>query len=278
MLKACLCAALLASALLAPAASAQDAYGRTGRMFTAAPRNTDASYVRIMRRYRPYDWTGLYFGANLGGLSSTAAFDWVPDPAGFPNAAADLTTASTGSSSNWALIGGGEIGANWQVDNHYVVGIEADYGVLRLKQSRADNLARFGFASSPLAESMDLDGIATVRGRLGYAFDRLLIYATGGVAFAHFKYRDSIAFGASGTNNTASLDTWSTAAVYGGGIEYALAGNWTAKIGYLHTEIGDPTSSRNSDPVAFPAAGIVHNHNARIDIVRFGLDYKFGGN
>lgn len=275
MSRAVLYAALFASVALVPAASAQTAYGRTARTLTAAPRNSDDTYVRILRRYRPYDWTGLYFGANLGGLSSTAAFNWAPDSAGFPGSAADMATASTDSLTNWALIGGGEVGANWQVDN-YVLGVEADYGVLRLKQSRNDNLARFGFASSPLAESMELDGIATVRGRLGYAFDRLLVYATGGIAFAHIKSRDSIAFSFSGTSNSAALDTWSTAAVYGGGLEYALAGNWTAKIGYLHTEIGDPSSSRNSDPVGFPLSTIVHNHTARIDIVRFGLDYKFG--
>lgn len=259
-------------------AHADDGSGRTVRWITSQPRSGggEDAYVRILRRNRPYDWTGLYFGASVGGALNTNAYSWEPNAPGFPNSAADIVTASTGSSSDKVLIAGGDIGLNWQVDQ-WVYGIEADYGVLRLKEQRSDNLARFGFANSPLAQSMDIDGIATARGRLGYAFDRLMIYATGGVAFAETHYRDTITFGASGTTNAASQDSWMIAPVYGGGVEYAMTKNWIAKVSYLHTEIGATSfTSTNSNPALFPVSTIVHRHaDASIDIVRFGLGYKF---
>lgn len=260
------------------ACSAADAFAddpyRASRWITASPR---PDLVRVYRRQQVYNWTGYYIGASVGGAVSSTAFDWTANPAGFPISAADLVAASIGSAGASSAIGGGEIGVNLQAGS-FVVGLEADYGFLHLKHTRTDNLARFGYANSPLEESVDIDGIATVRGRLGYAFDRLLIYGTAGIAFAHLNYRDAVFFGSTATTNGVSRDIWENGVVFGGGVEWALGKNWTTKVSYLHTEIAPTTLfSTNSNAIVFPSSTIAHHHaDTKIDMLRLGLDYKFG--
>jgi outer membrane immunogenic protein len=97
--------------------------------------------------------------------------------------------------------------------------------------------------------------LATVRGRLGYAMDRFMPYVTGGAAFGDVK--TSIA----GIGDTTTTRTGWTA---GGGLEMAIAGPWTAKLEYLHVDLG------NAD-TALPGTSA----NFRSEIVRAGLNYRF---
>jgi outer membrane immunogenic protein len=98
------------------------------------------------------------------------------------------------------------------------------------------------------------DWLGTVRGRLGYAIDRFMPYVTGGAAFGNIK--NSV--DALGSSNETKAG-W----VLGGGIEAAITGPWTAKVEYLHVDLG--------------RGGSVLGTNARFDanIVRAGLNYRF---
>jgi outer membrane immunogenic protein len=93
-----------------------------------------------------------------------------------------------------------------------------------------------------------------VRGRLGYAFDRFMPYVTGGGAFGDIK--TSI----SGVDTTTTRAGWTL----GGGVEFAIAGPWTAKVEYLHVDLG---SASTADPLT--------DANFHADIVRGGINYRF---
>ena len=99
----------------------------------------------------------------------------------------------------------------------------------------------------------------TVRGRVGYAFDRFLPYFTGGLAFGDVE--------ANRTGFAGSKDTnagWTV----GVGIEGVIAGNWTAKVEYLYADLGDTTCSA-------VACGTATNVDLQLNILRGGLNYRF---
>jgi len=173
-----------------------------------------------------FSWTGFYLGGNVGGAwgSGEDALDLLGlEPSGF--------------------IGGGQLGYNVQLDNNIVIGIEAD-----IQGSDVSDTA-FGVESK-------MDYFGTVRGRIGYAFDHILPYFTGGWAWGHNKVTDQ--FTGFETSNT--LSGWTI----GGGVEYAFTNNWTVKAEYLYMDLGsDYYDSIGAD------AGLTAN------VVRAGLNYKF---
>jgi outer membrane immunogenic protein len=113
--------------------------------------------------------------------------------------------------------------------------------------------------------SSRLNALGTIRGRLGWAFDRALLYGTGGVAFADLKDQlsdQAIPF----TATPGSSETGWTA---GGGVEYALTDHWTAKAEYLHVGF----SQRNATDSA--GLGYRFAYKDKLDIGRVGVNYKF---
>ena len=116
------------------------------------------------------------------------------------------------------FIGGGQVGANWQI-NTLVLGIEGDFDWTGLKGSGHDLVGN--------TINTNTQWTSTVTGRAGVAFDRLLIYGKGGVAFAHDNDSLNDIFG-----STASASATRTGWTAGAGLEYAFAPNWSAKIEY----------------------------------------------
>jgi outer membrane immunogenic protein len=116
-----------------------------------------------------------------------------------------------------------------------------------------------------------------VRGRIGWAIDRSLLYVTGGLAVATIKTIDT--FNAVGgtivntTQNTTTRAGWTV----GGGWEYAFAGsNWSAKAEYLFADLGTFDTTIPSTP-GFPNSDVAVHHKYTENIARFGLNYRFGG-
>ena len=103
----------------------------------------------------------------------------------------------------------------------------------------------------------DINGFGTLRARLGYAFDRAMIYGTGGLAFTNTE----LSLSAGGAS--VSDDDWSTGWTLGGGVEWAFMSNWSAKLEYLYVDLGE------SDTVLGGQADFNTN------IVRAGLNYRF---
>ena len=123
------------------------------------------------------------------------------------------------------------------------------------------------FVAVPVTYSSRVDWLATLRGRLGLAFDHVLIYGTGGVAFADVK--DAVDLSAFPLSSSLSPGSGVTGWTAGGGIEYAFAQHWTAKVEYLHVGFPDRTAIQ---PV-FP--GYVFQFKDSLDIGRVGINYKF---
>jgi outer membrane immunogenic protein len=120
-----------------------------------------------------------------------------------------------------------------------------------------------------------LDWLFTFRGRLGYSFGRVLPYITGGLAYGQIE-SSAVAvltgFGPpldgtyTGSDRQRHLG-W----VAGGGMEFALSSNWSGRIEYLHVDLGQ--ESYQALPAIDP---VTRTHDASFDIVRAGINYRFG--
>jgi outer membrane immunogenic protein len=147
---------------------------------------------------------------------------------------------------------GGTVGYNWQFGT-WVLGIEGDIDWADIKGSK-------GTALCPGGCSTENTWLGTARGRLGYAFDRWMPYITGGAAFGDVTANNP---GFPGASNTQV--GWAA----GAGVEFAIAGNWTAKVEYLHYDLGSfncgvSCNGFASDNVKFNA-----------DAVRGGINFRF---
>jgi outer membrane immunogenic protein len=192
-----------------------------------------------------YNWTGIYVGGNLGG--------------GFANSSwSDPFTAGTNTFNKGGFIGGGQIGGNLQY-NWLVVGIEGDFDWTGLKGSGTDSAGN--------AINTQTQWTSTVTGRVGAAFDRLLVYGKGGVAFADDKSTLNDTFG--GSANTTLTRTGWTAGV---GLEYAFYQNWSAKVEYDYLGFGSQTLSLPT--AAFPTYSTSASLN--VQEVKAGINFKFG--
>jgi outer membrane immunogenic protein len=199
-----------------------------------------------------YDWTGLYVGA-------VAAGGW-----GHSEHCDPLTGCAAGSAdfniSGW--LAGATVGYNWQWTN-WVFGAEVDWSWGKIKGSVPTGIFDCGSGGTCNTE---ISSVATVRGRFGYAFDRLLPYVTAGAAFTHVHASDG------GTNFFIDDSTTKTSFVWGGGVEYAFAPQWSAKLEYLRVEdIGDFTYGHVT---GICACFLTDTH---YELVRLGVNYRLGG-
>jgi outer membrane immunogenic protein len=268
-----------ATALMAGAASAADLPRRAAPppVFTPVP---------------VFTWTGAYFGINAGyafdasSRSNNATFTV---PGAFTASGAPVL-ASFGNRSQDGFSGGGQIGYNFQLTpgSGVVIGIEADAQYLDFGRSRnnafvSGALAPGYYLTDPRGLS-SLDFFGTVRGRLGYAFDRTLVYGTGGFAYGSGSADRS--FGGFAGN-----DSFRTGYAVGGGIEYALptdsflnffrSSAVTLKVEGLYVNLDRNT--RNQGAFVINAASNVPafyspvgRRSDEFAVVRAGLNYKFG--
>lgn len=158
-----------------------------------------------------------------------------------------------------------------------VIGVEADAAYTDLNSGRGFTGTN-GFGSTIGTRT---DFVGTARGRLGVAFDRLLVYGTGG--FAYGGVRDNVQFrnGAGAAVFTGNQNKIQTGYAYGGGVEYALpttsfvnvfgSSAVTLKAEYLHYDLGRSSFGVNGAAGSFTARDRVTG-----DLVRAGLNFKFG--
>jgi outer membrane immunogenic protein len=180
------------------------------------------------------------------------------------------------------VTGGGEIGCNFQ-SGSFVYGIEGDWEYTGLSASRlATSVGTALIVPGAISESWKSSWLATVRGRAGFAVDRVLFYGTGGLALANVKYFDQNCFGVlAGVPgcNTATSSNTKAGWVAGAGIEWAVGGNWSIKGEFLYVDLGKATNTSLFAPNVgvnpFPNAFITHNHHLTENILRAGLNYRF---
>lgn len=175
-----------------------------------------------------YNWSGFYIGGHVGAKWADHDGDIFLDNAvGFTPLG--LAGFGNGGEDETAFKGGGQIGFNWQAGG-WVFGIEGDFS--------ATSLERTFVCCGPLVPpntfvvgdtfSVKNDWQASVRGRLGYAWDRFLVYGTGGVAFANLEATVALV-GVPGFFSASDTLTGWTA---GGGIEFGLWDNWSLGVEY----------------------------------------------
>ena len=226
-----------------------------------------------------YSWTGFYIGANVGYGWGGADTEFEPLPQ--PNfAASEATTLHPDPD---GVIGGGQIGFNWQW-NWLVLGAEADFQGSGMDGTEVVSpiIDAFGAASGPdtfWSARERTDWFGTVRGRIGFApFCRLLVYGTGGFAYGNVHYSADTDFAPNGSFYPLSIDNTKTGWTAGGGLEYALTHHWSLKIEYLHYDLGPQQGTVfEHDPNG--AVGtfyhVHYNWDTTADMVRGGVNFKF---
>ena len=184
-----------------------------------------------------YNWTGFYIGINGGGGFGRS--EW-SDPFG---------TASANTSGGLA---GGTIGYNYQA-GPWVFGVEGDGDWSGIKGT-----ASAGICAGTSCETRN-DWLATARGRVGYAFNRVLPYITAGGAFGDVKMT------AAGLGSETDTQAGWTA---GGGVEVGLSGPWSAKVEYLYVDLGKANCSAAT-------CGTSTDVSFHTNVVRAGINYRF---
>lgn len=166
-----------------------------------------------------YSWAGVYAGVNIG-------YEW-----------GDVSNTAASPS---GVAGGGQLGYNWQI-GQFVVGGEAD-----IQLSAADDTFAPWKFSNPW--------FGTVRGRLGYAFNNILVYGTVGLAYGGV------------TANRGGLEESKTEVGWtgGAGVEVGLNPNWSARLEYLYMDLGSSTYTLTGTSHAFDAS-----------LLRLGVNYHF---
>lgn len=197
---------------------------------------TTASAADLPRQYTKapayappvgYNWTGLYIGVNAG-------YGWASDDN------AD------------GFVGGGQIGYNWQgAGSPWVFGIEADY------QGNDQDTTTVSGAATATAR---IRSFGTVRGRVGYAWDRFMVYGTGGFAYQN----NSVDLTVGGV--TASSTGYDSGYAVGGGIEWAAWDRFSFGVEYLYVGVQDRSVS---------VGAVTATANLDNNIVRAKLNYRF---
>jgi outer membrane immunogenic protein len=191
-----------------------------------------APYYKAPAYVPAYNWSGFYIGINGGGGWGTTKW----------------TTPGSFDTSGGLV--GGTIGYNYQM-NQVVLGIEGD-------ADWADINGSVTSAVCPLGCKTSDSWLSTVRGRLGYAGDRFMPYVTGGLAVGDIK---------ASVPGLASTDTTNAGWTVGGGIEFAIAGHWTAKAEYLYVDLGNITVPVTGAPT--------QNVTFTSNLFRGGINYRF---
>jgi outer membrane immunogenic protein len=225
-----------------------------------------------------FNWTGFYLGGNIG-------YSWgrSSDASTLTNTAGTALFASTGTTDLNGVVGGGQIGYNWQIQN-FVWGLEADIQGTNEKGTR-NFLCPAGICTPPAilapvagisaALGQKIDWFGTVRGRAGILVTpAVLLYATGGLAYGEVNTGETIAALAPFSTNATNVG-WTA----GAGIEGAIGGNWTARLEYLYVDLGKVNGSFLTTIGAFGGGVLSANYSSHItdNIVRVGINYKFGG-
>ena len=204
-------------------------------------------------------WCGFYIGANVGGSWGDGRSTF--DAPGFGAFFSDTTHPD-------GVIGGGQLGYNWQTGN-VVFGIETDIQGSGQRDSRTLAAVATPLGPVSLSEADKLPWFGTTRGRLGLTFgdsSNWLLYGTGGVAYGDVNSSLTLTtpLGIASVSNSTTRVGWTA----GGGVEYMFLPRWSFKAEYLFMDLGTET---------FASPFAVSQHiRFQDNIARVGINYHFG--
>jgi outer membrane immunogenic protein len=205
-----------------------------------------------------FSWTGCYIGGNVGG--GFGHTDMTDDLGAVGVAGTSAATDTSG------FIGGGQVGCNYQFGGGFVVGAEGmfDFGDIQ----GSNTFTNLGATQTINSKT---DWLTSATGRIGYGWDRWMLYAKGGAAWAHDNFNwNGTAFG--GPFNAGATDTrlgWTV----GGGLEWAFWSGWSARVEYDFYDFGTNTYSFTDSVTGLASPFDVKN---TISTVTLGINYRFG--
>lgn len=253
-----------------------------GGLLAAAPALADGGPAP--RRAAPppapvHSWTGLYIGGYVGAaMSDVTVWDMDNFNAGTGGLNPNRFQNSGGNTPDF--MGGLTIGYNFQVHS-LVLGVEGEIGGMDV--NRSTQYPPFQGVANRIGDSVagvSMGFYGAITGRLGITLGdpKLLLYGKAGWGWADtsVSFNDTNTLGnilVSGTSRSATLG----GAVYGGGLEWAFDRNWSAKIEYLHFDLGSithtATAAAGTSALGIPTARF--NHDVSVDTVKVGINYKF---
>jgi outer membrane immunogenic protein len=249
--------------LLAGVAAAGLVAGASASMAADLPSRTMAPMAPMISAVPVFTWTGFYIGAQVG-------YAWGDSEDEFPANAVVVGPGGTFvpfeagfGGDNDSFLAGVHAGYNYQIGS-LVVGVEGDIEGLFGDDDDDDfsGVVFNGTTGQPATfafNSNTLDWQGSIRARVGFAFDRAMIYATGGFAFGGV----SGGFGNMNNNGDDTITGWTL----GAGVEYAFTNNLTTRVEYRYTQFEGNDSV--FDNVTF--GGDELDFHA----IRVGLSYKF---
>lgn len=201
-----------------------------------------------------YNWTGFYIGGHIGGARASTQYT---DPLAAAGVRNTFNTDPDG------FIGGGQLGFNYQ-SGSWVFGVEGDISWANVSGSAS------GPVTPPAGSILDTDvkWLATLTGRVGYAWNRWLLYVKGGAAWMSVDHSFSNVGPPAFTNVVSDTHSgW----IVGAGVEWAFAGNWSAKLEYNYMDFG-------TDTLTFPGLGVAFplDVDQQVHAVKLGVNYRFG--
>jgi len=252
-----------------------------------------------------FTWTGFYVGLNAGAAFNNRNSGSITSGLSAPN---NVFYTDGGNSNDASFTGGVTAGYNMQFGS-FVAGVEGDVNYLNRRKGGSgvfpaprDLTAGFDDRTDfTVSHGGGSNWFGTLRGRLGFAFDRALVYATGGLAFGGkggnfgVTQRDYYeinpgAFLVTGTRSlsSSSSDSSSIGWALGGGAEYALTQSTSVKLEYLHVDLGSrsqtfATLASDGAPPNGPPVGAtmgagniitVHQKNS-FNLLRAGVNFRF---
>lgn len=240
-----------------------------------------------------FTWTGCYVGANVGWARNNDRLDTSVDAASNMNATARTAIINAGNATihGDGFTGGGQVGCNYQVNRTFVMGVEADINFLD-----ADATRNTGNVVEPVSgrtvrsiDNIGMDWMSTIRGRAGFAVDRVFFYGTAGAAIAKIDINKRFAWdfadGCPIVNvlnecHVGGRSDTRVGLVAGGGIEWAWTNTWSLKAEFLHADFRS-VSYRTCNAGAFPACPLAgsqsadHRVRTTVDVVRVGVNYHW---
>jgi outer membrane immunogenic protein len=228
-------------------------------------------------------WTGYYVGANGGyawGQSDVEASTTFSETGYFaPDEVPLVNQAGVGRIATNGFTGGFQGGYNWQSDA-WVYGLELDFGLFDTDATRQITELydpAYGGAFT-IDQTVQTEWLATVRPRVGYVVENLLIYATGGLAVTQLKNQNEFSdtYGENAHESAYASETqlgWTV----GGGAEYLFADDWSIKAEYLYVDFGDisTTGTLTIDEPYTNTNSFNHTADLQSNIVRAGINYHF---
>jgi outer membrane immunogenic protein len=224
------------------------------------PPRAPAAYIPVAP---PYNWSGLYIGGNLGvGWNSSGS---ISDSFG--------STFST--NNNTQFLGGGQIGVNYEFWGGVVVGAEAMFDWLPNTTNTITVTGGGPATGSTASVTLNNRWLSTATGKLGYAWDRVLLYGKGGGAWVGTNNPGLTVTGFPGATFTTSNNNNNFGWTAGLGVEWAFFNNWSARAEWDYIRLQNQTLTVGTSGTPFDT-DVVNINNRSINMFTAGVNYKFG--